>query len=52
LNLPDYPAIREAFSVQVNQYGACVQGLGGVLYDLLNEIGLASDLGPKQGDGP
>jgi hypothetical protein len=42
--------IREAFSVQVNQYGAYVQGLAGVLYDLLNDIGLASDLGPKQGE--
>ena len=50
LNLPDYPTIREAFSIQVNQYGAYVQGLAGVLYDLLGEIGLASDLGPKQGE--
>src|SRR5262249_24333695 len=49
LNLPDNAKLRAAFSVVSNQYGAagtCVQALGVVLYDLLNDLGLAAHLGP------
>lgn len=52
LNLPDTQETREEFSVQENQYedGACVQALAVVLYDLLNDIGLAGSLGKRQGE--
>ena len=36
--------------MQTNQHGAWVQALAGVLYDLFNDIGLASDIGKKQGE--
>lgn len=48
LNLPDTPALRAAYKVVSNQYGAagtCVQGLAVVLYDLLNDLGVAAHLG-------
>jgi hypothetical protein len=48
LNLPDTVALRSAYSVISNQHGAageCVQGLAVVLYDLLNDLGLAAHLG-------
>lgn len=47
LNLPDTPAMRAAYSVVSNQHGAqgqVVQGLAVVLYDLLNDLGLAATL--------
>lgn len=52
LNLPDNQETRSAFSIQTNQYetGACVQALGCVLYDLLNDLSLASALGKRQGE--
>lgn len=49
LNLPDSPQLRAAYSVVGNQHGAAgerVQGLAVVLYDLLNDLGLAAHLGP------
>ena len=48
LNLPDMPAMRAAYSVIHNQYGAAgetVQGLAVVVYDLLNDLGVAAHLG-------
>lgn len=52
LNLPDNEQTREEFSLQTNQHeGAeCVQALSGVLYDLLNDLGLALSLGKRQGE--
>ncbi|MCI0387978.1 MAG: IS4 family transposase [Acidobacteria bacterium] len=49
LNLPDNAELRQSFSVISNQHGAagtCVQALGVVLYDLLNDLGVAAHLGP------
>lgn len=49
LNLPDTKAMRGAYTVVGNQYGAAgeaVQGLAVVVYDLLNDLGLAAHLGP------
>jgi hypothetical protein len=48
LNLPDTPAMRAAYSVVGNQHGAAgesVQGLAVVVYDLLNDLGVAAHLG-------
>ena len=48
LNLPDTPALRAAYSVVGNQHGAAgetVQGLAVVVYDLLNDLGVAAHLG-------
>lgn len=48
LNLPDTPEMRAAYSLIGNQQGVAgerVQGLAVVLYDLLNDIGLAAHLG-------
>lgn len=45
LNLPDTPAMRAAYSVQRNQHTSYVQAQAGVLYDLLNHIGLGAALG-------
>jgi Transposase DDE domain len=48
LNLPDTAQTRASYSVVGNQHGAAgerVQGLAVVLYDLLNDIGLAAHLG-------
>lgn len=51
LNLPDTQELREHFSVQRNQHGAqCVQALAGVLYDLRNDLGLASTLAQVQAE--
>lgn len=52
LNLPDTKQTRLEFSVQTNQYddGSCVQALGCVLYDLLNDLSLAAALGKRQGE--
>jgi len=52
LNLPDNEQTRAEFSLQTNQHeGAeCVQALSGVLYDLLNDLGLALSLGKRQGE--
>lgn len=49
LNLPDTKALRAAYSVVSNQHGAAgetVQGLAVVVYDLLNDLGVAAHLGP------
>jgi hypothetical protein len=51
LNLPDTPELRASYSLIGNQHGAageCVQGLAVVLYDLLNDLGLAAQLGALQ----
>ena len=48
LNLPDSAASRAAYSLVSNQHGTrgqVVQGLAVVLYDLLNDLGLAATLG-------
>jgi hypothetical protein len=48
LNLPDSAELRAVYSLTGNQHGAaglCVQGLALVLYDLLNDLGLAAHLG-------
>jgi hypothetical protein len=48
LNLPDTKAMRAAYSTVSNQYGALgevVQGLAVVVYDLLNDLGVAAHLG-------
>ena len=51
LNLPDTPALRQAFSVQRNQHGSeCVQALAGVLYDVRNDLALAAEIGPLQAE--
>lgn len=52
LNLPDNEEMREHFSVQTNQHaeGSRVQALASVMYDLLNDIGITADLGPKQAE--
>ena len=52
LNVPDNEETRTEFSLQTNQYegGSCVQALSCVLYDLLNDIGLAAALGKRQGE--
>jgi Transposase DDE domain len=46
LNLPDTPELGQAFSRQCNQHTTYVQGQAVVLYDVLNDIGLAGQLGP------
>jgi hypothetical protein len=48
LNLPDTAQLRESFSLITNQYeqGKCVQALAVVLYDLLNDLGVAASLSP------
>lgn len=46
VNLPDTLAMRAAYSVQRNQHTSYVQAEAGVLYDLLNHIGLGAALGP------
>lgn len=52
LNLPDNSETRTEFSIQTNQYenADCVQSLSVVLYDLLNDLSLASALGKRQGE--
>jgi hypothetical protein len=52
LNLPDTAETREVYSVQTNQHesGARVQALSGIVYDLLNDIGLAGAVGKKQAE--
>lgn len=52
LNLPDNDQTRDEFSLQTNQHegSECVQALSGVLYDLLNDLGLALSLGKRQGE--
>jgi hypothetical protein len=52
LNLPDTEETRREFSVQTNQHpgGEQVQALASVLYDLRNEIGVSTALGPKQAE--
>ena len=51
LNLPDTKELRKAFSVHRNQHKgekqATVQGLGMVLYDLLNDIGVKGAIAPS-----
>lgn len=50
LNLPDTLSLRETFSVHRNQYPGkereAVQALAMILYDLLNDLGVRSALGP------
>lgn len=42
LTLPDTTELREKYTVQRNQNGSeCVQALGGVLYDVRNDLGVA-----------
>lgn len=52
LNLPDTEEMRRQFSVQTNQHegGARVQALGSVLYDVLNDIGLAAGMERKRNE--
>jgi hypothetical protein len=52
LNLPDTQETREHFSLQTNQHeeGVRVQALGSVLYDVLNDVGLAAGLSEKRGE--
>lgn len=52
LNLPDTAETRQEFFVQENQYkdGSCVQALAVVLYDVLNDLGVAGTLGRRQGE--
>lgn len=45
LNVPDTPALREIYGVHSNQYTSFVQAQAGVLYDVLNDIGLEGALG-------
>lgn len=47
LNLPDTPELRAEYGVQHNQHTSYVQAQAGVLYDLLNDIGLEGALGVK-----
>jgi hypothetical protein len=47
LNLPDTEQTRERFSIQANQHTNSVQALASVLYDVLNDIGINMDFGPK-----
>lgn len=51
-NLPDTPAMRARFSVQVSSPGKRqrVQGQGGILYDLKARVGLASQLSRRQAE--
>jgi hypothetical protein len=51
-NLPDTEEVRERYSVQVNQYSeeGQVQALGSVLYDVLNEIAINSELDKKKSE--
>ncbi len=52
LNLPDTAETRREFSVQTNQHeaGARVQALCGVLYDVLNDVGLVAGLACKRNE--
>jgi hypothetical protein len=46
LNLPDTPELEQAYTRQQNQYGSYIQAQAGVLYDLLNDLGVAAALQP------
>jgi hypothetical protein len=50
LNLPDTEELRQAFSGHRNQHQSFVQATAVVLYDLRNDLGLASALGPVQAE--
>ncbi len=52
LNVPDTPETRARFSLQENQWdgGACVQAMGSVLYDLLNDFGLNAAIDTKRAE--
>jgi len=52
LTLPDTPETRQRYSAQTNQHQGvtCVQALGVVVYDLLNEVGLSMVLGKNAGE--
>jgi hypothetical protein len=52
LNLPDTAKTREQYSVQTNQHAASqqVQALAGVVYDLLNDLGLGIALSKRQAE--
>jgi hypothetical protein len=52
LNVPDTSETRHCFSVQTNQHesGERVQALGSVLYDVMNDVGLAAGLSEKRGE--
>lgn len=52
LNVPDTSETRHSFSVQTNQHesGERVQALGSLLYDVLNDVGLAAGLSEKRGE--
>ena len=52
LTVPDTPETRARYSLQENQWAdsACVQALGSVLYDPLNDIGLNVALDTKRAE--
>lgn len=52
LNVPATPETRARFSLQENQWdgGACVQAVGSVLYDLLNDLGLNAVIDTKRAE--
>ena len=52
LNLPDTDELRQAYSVQGNQYrdATCVQALVSCLYDVLNEVPINVGLGTIQAE--
>lgn len=52
LNLPDTAETRARYSLQTNQHAGaeCVQALCSVLYDVLNDLGLALALTKRQGE--
>jgi hypothetical protein len=52
VNVPDTEETRRQFSLQTNQHesGSRVQALGSVLYDVLNDVGVAAGLSQKRGE--
>jgi hypothetical protein len=46
LNLPASQELATKYTVQTNQYGEYVQAQAGVLYDVLNDVGLGAILQP------
>lgn len=52
VNVPDTQETRRQFSLQTNQYasGVRVQALGSVLYDVLNDVGVAAGLSAKRNE--
>ena len=52
IKVPDTPETRHKFRLQTNQHesGVRVQALGSVLYDVLNDVGVAAGLSEKRGE--